>query len=240
MQENQPPVLNREIVDTVRESIGVGLNGTEVGLCRKGEKYFQIAKNVNLGFDIEVELSKDQFDTLWKATDGQQVEADESGESNTEIERKFLIKELPENYESFEHKSVIQGYVVICENKTEVRLRKKGKKYLETIKKGSGKTRLEAEIEITEDQYNALWKTTEGQRVEKTRYEIPREGGKPIELDIYHEKLDGLLTAEVEFSNEEESNNFDSQIPEWFGKEVTKDGRFKNQNLALNGLPDVA
>jgi len=240
MQENPRPVLNRETVDVTRGIIGIGLNGTEVALCRQGENYFQTVKNVDLGFDKKIELTKEQFEKLWKAVEGQSTEINKDNEPNLEIERKFLVNELPEGYENFKHKDVVQGYMAICEDTTEVRLRKKGNTYLETVKRGSGETRLEEEIEITEDQYNALWETTEGQRVEKTRYEIPCEVGKPIELDIYRGKLEGLKTAEKEFSSETESREFDSQIPEWFSKEVTTDGRFKNQNLALNGLPDVA
>lgn len=237
MQENPRPVLNRETVDVTRGIIGIGLNGTEVGLERQGEKYFQTVRNIKLGFDKQVELTKEQFEKLWKATEGQEIK--ENDTSSTENERKFLVKELPENYKSFKHKNVTQGYIAICDNKTEVRLRKKGDKYFETVKKGSGKTRSEHEVGFTEEQYIALWETTEGQRIEKVRYEIPRESGKPIELDIYSGKLEGLLTTEVEFSSEKESNDFDSQIPEWFGKEVTNDERLKNQYLALNGLPSV-
>ena len=151
-----------------------------------------------------------------------------------EIERKFLIKSLPENLEQYPNEDIIQGYLAIMEDGTEVRLRKKGDRYFQTVKSGSGKTRMELEIEITEEQYNLLWNATEGKRVEKKRYEIPHENGT-IELDIYAGNLEGLLSVEIEFENEEDSNNFTS--PEWFGEEVTEDRGYKNQSLALNGIP---
>jgi adenylate cyclase len=72
--------------------------------------------------------------------------------------------------------------------------------------------------------------------VEKTRYEIPFEN-RFFEIDVYHGDLDGLLTAEMEFFNEEESNIF--VAPEWLSEEVTDDKRYKNQNLALHGIPKI-
>jgi adenylate cyclase len=43
-----------------------------------------------------------------------------------------------------------------------------------------------------------------------------------------------LISAEVEFSNEAESNEFIP--PQWLGQEVTDDKRYKNQSLALCGV----
>jgi adenylate cyclase len=151
-----------------------------------------------------------------------------------EIERKFLVKSLPENLDQYPHKDIIQGYLAITEDGTEVRLRQKGKKYFQTVKSGSGKTRFESEIEITEEQFNSLWEATKGKRVEKTRYNIPHENGI-IELDVYRGDLNGLLSAEMEFASEQASNDF--VPPEWMSQEVTSDKRYKNQNLASHGIP---
>ena len=161
-------------------------------------------------------------------------ETSENQSQPQEIERKFLVKSLPENLEQYPHKDIVQGYLAITEDGTEVRLRKKGKKYFQTVKSGAGKTRFESEVEITEDQFNTLWEATKGKRVEKTRYEIPHESGT-IELDIYHGDLDGLLSAEMEFSSEKDSNEFVTPI--WLSEEVTDDKKYKNQNLALHGVP---
>jgi len=168
---------------------------------------------------------------------GMEVPSQETSEKQSqpqEIEKKFLVKSLPENLEQYPHKDIVQGYLAITEDGTEVRLRKKGKKYFQTVKSGAGKTRFESEVEITEDQFNTLWEATKGKRVEKTRYEIPHESGT-IELDIYHGDLDGLLSAEMEFSSEKDSNEFVTPI--WLSEEVTDDKKYKNQNLALHGVP---
>jgi adenylate cyclase len=150
-----------------------------------------------------------------------------------EIERKYLVKILPENYEDYEFFNITQGYVCVDGDGTEVRLREKDKKYLLTIKTGKGLIRDEYEIEITSSEFDKLWPTTTGRRIKKTRYYIPYLNNK-INFDIYHGHLKGLFTAEVEFSSVEESNNF--EIPEWFGKEVTEDVRYKNKYLAIHGI----
>jgi adenylate cyclase len=45
-----------------------------------------------------------------------------------------------------------------------------------------------------------------------------------------------MLSVEVEFKTEEESDQF--VIPNWFGKEVTDDEKYKNKNLAMSGKPE--
>ena len=156
--------------------------------------------------------------------------------SHYEIERKFLVTELPENLGDYPHKEIIQGYLAISEKMNEVRVRNRDNEYFLTIKSGFGKIRQEIEIKITIKQFNLIWEAIIGKRIEKTRYVIPYSY-KFIELDIYHGDLEGLLTAEIEFESEEESIKI--LLPEWLGKEVTEDKRYKNQYLALNGSPKI-
>lgn len=150
-----------------------------------------------------------------------------------EIERKFLVTEPPRGLNQYSKYEINQGYIVITDQ-IEVRLRKKGRKYYQTVKTGAGVKRGESEIELTEGQFEGLWPLTEGKRVEKTRYELPY-GDNLIELDVYSGALRGLIVAEVEFKSEGDSSVFNP--PDWFGMEVTEDGRYKNKNLALHGIP---
>jgi CYTH domain-containing protein len=138
--------------------------------------------------------------------------------------------------DQYQHDDIRQGYVSIAEDGAEVRIRQKGDKYFQTKKSGTGKVRTEEEKEITQDEFESLWPTTEGRTVEKTRYKIPIEGGM-IELDIYKgDRLNGLVTAEIEFKSQEDSEKF--VPPDWLSNEVTTDQRYKNQSLALHGSPD--
>ncbi len=152
-----------------------------------------------------------------------------------EIERKFLVKEMPAGLEKYPSNDISQGYLAVTGDGTEIRIRRKGNKYYETVKSGEGLKRKEVEIDLGEKGFNALWPLTEGKRVEKTRYEIPY-GYHLIELDVYSGALDGLVVAEVEFGSEEESARFNP--PDWFGSEVTDDRRYANKSLALYGKPE--
>ena len=151
-----------------------------------------------------------------------------------EIERKFLVTSLPRAMDRDPHEHIIQGYVVVGADGSEVRLRRKGQKYFETVKLGRGEVRSELEIELTATQFDTLWEATSGRRIEKTRYEVPH-AGRIVEVDVYHGELAGLVIAECEFASAEESRRF--VPPEWFGGEVTDDPEYKNQNLALHGRP---
>ena len=151
-----------------------------------------------------------------------------------EIERKFLVASLPEAMERYPHERILQGYLVVCADGSEVRLRRKGRKHFETVKRGRGEVRSELEIELTATQFDVLWEATSGRRIEKTRYEIPY-GGRTIEVDVYHGDLAGLVLAECEFASPEESRRF--AAPAWLGGEVTDDPAYQNQSLALHGRP---
>lgn len=50
------------------------------------------------------------------------------------------------------------------------------------------------------------------------------------ELDIFEGKFTNMTLVEVEFSSIDEANSFNP--PEWFGKDVTHDGRFHNSYLS--------
>ncbi|MCG8604207.1 CYTH domain-containing protein [bacterium] len=151
-----------------------------------------------------------------------------------EIERKFLVNEAPPHLNKYRYREILQGYVTEADARVEVRVRKQwGQCYL-TLKSGTGLQREEVEIEITASQFNLLWPLTENRRIRKVRYEIPYQETL-IELDIYADPLDRLMTAEIEFENQRHSTAF--VPPAWIGDEVTEDERFKNKNLAIFGTP---
>jgi adenylate cyclase len=154
-------------------------------------------------------------------------------QSPVEVERKWLVRELPD-LSPYHGEPVHQGYIALSTDATEVRLRQAGDKFFQTVKSRSGLVRDEIEIELSLDQFEALWKTTAGRRLEKTRYRLPWMG-KNVEVDVYRGALTGLIVAEVEFSSADESARFTP--PPWFGGEVTEDERYKNVNLALHGEP---
>jgi hypothetical protein len=88
--------------------------------------------------------------------------------SHREIERKFLIREMPADLTSRPHADISQGYLVSLDDGLQVRLRKTGERYSLTYKRGMGNVREEREVELTVEQFAVLWPATEGKRLVKT------------------------------------------------------------------------
>ena len=149
--------------------------------------------------------------------------------SHREIERKFLVRQLPGDLTSHHSTKISQGYLVSLDDGLQVRLRKSGDCYSLTFKRGTGNVREEREVKLTAEQFETLWPATAGKRLVKTRYEIPL-GERTVEIDVYHERHEGLVVSEVEFDEEQAAKNF--QPPDWLGEDVTGDPRYSNQLLA--------
>lgn len=150
-----------------------------------------------------------------------------------EIERKFLLKRLPDNLDERHCEQIQQGYLSV-ENDREVRLRAMAGRYLQTVKVGIGLTRQETEIELYKDQFILLWPHTAGRRLCKIRY-FYEYVDYMIEIDIYQGQLAPLCIAEVEFDSVEASQHFIK--PDFFGSEVTDFAIYKNINLVMQGMP---
>ena len=89
------------------------------------------------------------------------------------------------------------------------------------------------ETKIDKQTFDILKKLSIGRIITKTRYKL-KYGKHTIELDCFHDNLEGLVMAEVEFASLEEAKIFES--PVWFEEEVTHDKRYKNKNLATMDL----
>ena len=101
-----------------------------------------------------------------------------------EIERKFLVRKLPEDLTAYPFTELSQGYLVSSDDGLQVRLRKKGYEYTLTYKRGFGNVREEREVTLSAQQFSTLWPATEGKRLIKTRYEIPL-GDRVVEIDFH-------------------------------------------------------
>jgi CYTH domain-containing protein len=151
------------------------------------------------------------------------------GFSMKEIERKWLVSEVPNISES-SAEEIRQGYLMVAPDGSEERVRERAGVFYFTRKGVGSLERTEEEQQIPRHEFLSLWEKTDGRRVEKTRYRIPYEG-LTIEVDVYRGALAGLVLAEVEFSSLREAQKFSP--PGWFGREVTDDPAYKNRNLAL-------
>jgi len=158
---------------------------------------------------------------------------DESTDSWKEIERKWIVKTIPD-LTGCKRIEIDQGYLAIGADGTEVRIRRKGSQYFQTVKTDGSMVRTEIEIEISSEQYAKLWPATVGRRAQKVRFELPFNG-LMIEVDVYGSSLAGLIIAEAEFPSPTDAARFDP--PDWLAIEVTDDPRYKNKNLATSGRP---
>lgn len=145
-----------------------------------------------------------------------------------EIEKKFLVKSIPENIGSYTKKRIRQAYISVS---PVIRLRQSDEEYYLTVKGKGYMVREEFEIEITRQEYERLMLKAESKTIEKDRYLIPIAEGLIAELDIYLGYLEGLYTVEVEFETEALCNSF--VPPCWFGRDVTMDKCYKNSSLSM-------
>ncbi len=143
-----------------------------------------------------------------------------------EIERKFLVKNDSWKAEAYKSITIKQGYLNSNPDRT-VRVRITNEKAYLTIKsKSQGISRQEFEYEIPLDEAKELINLCEKPLIEKTRHKV-KQGIHTWEVDVFDGKNKGLIIAEIELSDEEES--FDK--PNWIGKEVSDDNRYFNSNL---------
>jgi adenylate cyclase len=144
-----------------------------------------------------------------------------------EIERKFLVKgEFMKM--AVRDINITQSYLSIDPEKT-LRIRIADKKAFLTIKtRSSGKsiTRNEWEFPIPYSEAEEMMKLCLPGKIVKTRYIVP-SGNHKFEVDVFHDKNEGLIIAELELS--EENEYFDR--PEWLGEEVTGNPKYFNSNL---------
>lgn len=146
-----------------------------------------------------------------------------------EIEKKYLIKNIPFELDSFQKYEIIQCYLNLIQEGIERRIRKKNNKFFYTEKSFGDFIREENEKEITEADFTNLKKEQINKSIHKIRFEIPF-GKHMIELDIYQDQLEGLKTADVEFLSVEDSKSFIP--PDWFDEDITYNQEYKNFRLA--------
>lgn len=147
-----------------------------------------------------------------------------------EIERKYLVKALPENLESYEKKRIAQGY--LCTNPV-LRIRRSNDEYFLTYKGQGLMAREEHEFPISAEAFEHMLPKIDGILIDKIRYMIPLDETHTAELDIFQGVLAPLRLVEVEFASIEEAEQF--VAPDWFGDDVTNSGEYHNSNLSKRG-----
>ncbi len=152
-----------------------------------------------------------------------------------EIERKFLIKKVPGSLKNYPFHSIEQAYLNVS---PVVRVRREDENYYMTYKGSGMMAREEYNLPLDAGSYAHLLKKADGNVITKRRYLIPWDL-YTIELDVFEGIFAGLILAEVEFPSIEEARQFTP--PEWFGEDVTYDGRYHNSYMSTQShWPETA
>lgn len=133
-------------------------------------------------------------------------------------------------------------YLSLPKNQGKVRVRDtNGTNYELTIKGEGDLAREEYNCEIPEWIARFLFVRSEDRLIFKFRTSI-RDKGIKLEFDDFQQKLHGLVILECEFESLLEAEAF--IVPAWVAnecqgeiKEITKNKRYSNKNLASGGLP---
>ena len=145
-----------------------------------------------------------------------------------ETERKFLVLSDSYKEEAVMHARILQAYLSTLPERM-VRIRIEDNKAFLTIKglaNDTGMSRYEWEKEIPVNEAEELLALCEPGQIEKTRYLVPA-GKHHYQVDEFAGDNEGLVIAEIELNNEEES----FEKPPWLGREVTNERRYYNAML---------
>ena len=140
-----------------------------------------------------------------------------------EIERKYLVRSLPENLASCTCHHIEQAY--ICVNPV-IRIRLEDDSCYLTCKGQGMLSREECNLPMDLNTYRHLLTKAEGTVITKDRYLIPLSDGLCAELDCFHGAWEGLIIVEVEFPDLDSARTFSP--PGWFGEDVTFDPKYHN------------
>ena len=145
-----------------------------------------------------------------------------------EIERKFLITELPSDLESYPFHLIEQGYL---NTDPVIRVRRQDDEFYMTYKGKGFLAREEYNLPLNREAYEHLITKADGNIICKKRYLIPiKDTSFTIELDIFEGVFAPFIIAEVEFPSIEEAESFTP--PAWFKEDVTEDRHYSNSYLS--------
>ena len=145
-----------------------------------------------------------------------------------EIERKFTVRKLPENLDSYPCHLIEQAYL---NTDPVIRVRRQDDEFYMTYKGKGLLMREEYNLPLNEVSYYHLREKADGNIISKKRYVIPiKDSSLCVELDIFDEPFAPLIIAEVEFPDKETAEAFAPL--DWFDQDVTNDPAYHNSNLS--------
>lgn len=151
--------------------------------------------------------------------------------SALEIERKYLLKQLPEEMPEATAVQIEQGYLPGERLVERLRAVENGKQrsYFRTVKVGAGLVRTELEEQTTTEIFKAMWPFTKGKRLTKRRHRV-RQGEVAWEIDEFTDR--DLVLAEIELPSADTEVEIPEWLRPWIEREVTGEVAYLNSTLA--------
>ena len=152
--------------------------------------------------------------------------------NDREIERKYLLRELPLRVSGAPSLEIDQGYLPGERINERVRRTRgaDGVRYYRTIKSGAGIERSEIEEETSELFFTTVWPLTRGCRIRKRRY-LVEDRGATWEIDEFLDR-EGLWLAEIELERVDDVVVPPDWLREAIEREVTDEPQYTNHALA--------
>ena len=175
-----------------------------------------------------------------------------------EIERKFTVKELPADLDKYPCNRIEQAYLNV---RPAIRVRRQDDIYYMTYKAEKNSSaasdigQTEYNMPLDAASYEHMAAKADGNVIRKNRYLIPlnsdgfdevylnshpelsqaiNSGDIKIELDVFDAPFEGRILAEVEFSSEEDAQNYNPAS--WFLEDVTGNPLYSNAHMSTENI----
>ena len=127
-----------------------------------------------------------------------------------ELELTFLAKRIPSEINNITPTRIVDIYIPDTLDHSHLRLRQKGDQYELTkktpIQNGDASAQLEQTITLTKQEFDAIAVVSQ-KKVVKDRYRVELNN-REAEVDVFLDKLQGLVVIDFEFATPEEKANF--------------------------------
>ncbi|MEI6886977.1 MAG: hypothetical protein WCK31_01940 [bacterium] len=151
-----------------------------------------------------------------------------------EYEKTYLAKYIPEDISNYECVEITDIYPKYGKGINGPRFRKRNDKYEITKKvliNNDPSAQTEHTIILSKEEFEVLTKV-EAYKIIKKRYLY-----NGAEIDIFEDKLKGLVLVDFEFKSEEEKNNF--KMPDYCLTDVTEESIIAGGNLSSKTIEDL-
>lgn len=143
-----------------------------------------------------------------------------------ELEKTYLIKYIPEDLNSFPFKTITDRYIPVNSAHPKLRFRNNDGRHTLTkkypVNDGDASSQIEETIILNDEEAKEIEKIN-SKIVSKKRFYYHYQD-MPFEIDVFLDKLEGLILVDAEFESEEEKNKF--VTPEFCLADVTQETDF--------------